>query len=93
MKTACLKIISWLEKSGKMPEEAVYDIECAKENIEDSLRDFLKGVGQLLDSDYDDPIVFRNRVRMMNGCAQDLRNDIQDIEDALCKTLVHRPAL
>ena len=44
MLEACLKVLSWLEESGYVPEVAREDIECAKENLEDSLTDFLRTV-------------------------------------------------
>lgn len=72
-----------------MPEEAVYDIECAKVNLEDSLRDFLKGTSQLLESDYQDPKVFGARLMKIKREVMDLRGDLHDIEDALRKTIIH----
>ena len=91
MEAECLRILAWLENSGYMPESAAYDVECAKENIEDSIRDFLAGAHQLLDSDFSNPRVFGKRLLMMEGLAQSLRNDIQDIEEALRKALVALP--
>jgi hypothetical protein len=91
MEAACWKVISWLEKSGYVPENAVEEIERLHENLEDSINDFMRGAVRLHETDYHNPRVFAERVAEMGVKAQDLRNDIQDIEDALRKTLVALP--
>lgn len=91
MEAECLKIIAWLENSGYMPENAAYDIECAKANIGDSIQDFLTGAHRLLDSDPSEPKVFGERLLMLEGRVQSLRVDLQDIEDALRKTIIALP--
>jgi hypothetical protein len=74
-----------------MPENAAYDIECAKANVEDSIQDFLTGAHRLLDSDPSEPEVFGERLMMIKGRVQSLRGDLKDIEDALWKTIVALP--
>ncbi len=91
METECLRILAWLEKSGYMPESAAYDVKCAKANIETSVRYFLKAAHDLEDSDFTQPRVFGKRLMTMEAQAQSLRDDIQDIEDALRKALIALP--
>lgn len=91
METECLRILAWLENSGYMPESAAYDVKCAKANIETSIRYFLKAAHDLEDSDFTQPRVFGKRLMTMEAQAQSLRDDIQDIEDALRKALIALP--
>ena len=91
MEMECLRILAWLEKSGYMPESAAYNVECAKANIETSIRYFLKAAHELEDSDFTQQRVFGERLITMKSQAQSLRDDIQDIEEALRKALIALP--
>lgn len=91
METTCLKIISWLENSGYLPDDASYDIECARENIGDSIQDFQKALTLLSDADFSEPRVFGEQLVKVLGYTESLSTDIQDLERALLKTMVSLP--
>ena len=91
MEMECLRILAWLEKSGYMPESAAYNVECAKANIETSIRYFLKAAHELEDSDFTQPRVFGERLANMENRTLSLRGDLQDIEEALRKALIALP--
>lgn len=97
METACVNAISWLEKSGYLPAEAFYDLECAKDDIVNSVLDFVEGAKRLTgsdnsdNSDNSDPRLFAEQLMMIKVRTQDLRNDIQSLEEALRKTVVALP--
>ena len=91
MEMECLRILTWLEKSGYMPESAAYDVKCAKANIETSVRYFLKAAHELEDSDFTQPRVFGERLVNMENRTLSLRGDLQDIEEALLKALIALP--
>ena len=88
MEIACLKTLAWLETSGQAPETASEYIENTKANVTDSVQDFLDGAKKLRSSDHRDTELFATRLMMIKGCAQDLCNDVHNIEDALRKTIV-----
>ena len=89
MEETYLQVISWLENSGYMPEESEYDIECAKENIPGSLQTFFDAFKELSQGDYQDPDTFETNLHKMNIHFMDLRCELQNIEEALRKTVVH----
>ena len=80
-----------LRPPGYEPEDAADDIECAKENIGDSIRDFMKALTVLSEADYADPRVFGEQVVKVLGYTESLSTDIQDLERALLKTVVSLP--
>ena len=81
------KIISWLEDSGHMPEEAVYDLSCVKDDFEGTIHDFIEGANSLAPLDHRDPIEFDSRLSMIQAKTGSLLSEIQNLEDALVKTL------
>ena len=95
MEGAYLEVISWLENSGYMPEEARDDIDCAKENIPGTLQHFFDAFRKLSQNDYHDPEDFRTNLLEMKVQFMGLRGDLQDIENALRKTVIngHHSAL
>ncbi len=84
-----MRVISWLEASGRVPEEAVEDIECVKENLEDSIEEFIEEAAKLSAADYATDRSLGSKLMEMRVRAQRLRNDIQSVEDALRLTLIH----
>ena len=91
MENECLKVIAWLEDSGYMPDEASENLEGAKAHIADAIRDFLAGARELQSSDYDNPKVFRSRLIMMESRARSLRVALENLEEALRKTIIALP--
>lgn len=91
MEATCLKLIARLENSGFAPDNASYDVDCAKDNIADSIRDFQNGVTRLSGADYSDQRTFGEHLVKILGYTQSLSNDIQDIEQALLKTAIALP--
>ena len=89
MEEIYLQVASWLENSSYMPEEARDDVECAKENIPGSLSDFFDAFKELSQNDYHNPEVFRAHLQEIKVQVTGLRGDLQTIEDALRKTIIH----
>lgn len=87
MEAECLRIITWLEKSGHLPDDAVDDLDCAKDDLENSIRDFIGDADRLSESDYSEPVRFAACLMSLNTRVQDLRNEIQSIEKAIKKTV------